>query len=168
MAGDIRIERMTEAHVEGFYRALDIVARERKYLTLLEAPPLEDTRKFALSSIGRGNVHLVALDGGEVVGWCDIRRHFFPSQAHCASLGMGLLPSWREQGLGKRLIEAAIEGARTAGMVRIELGVHADNPRAIQLYERVGFVREGVSRDAFCVDGEYTDVINMALTFRQV
>lgn len=166
MADNIRIERMTEDHVESFHRALDIVARERKYLTLLEAPPLENTRKFALSSIASGNVHYVALNGGEVVGWCDIRRHFFPSQAHCGSLGMGLLPGYRGQGLGRRLIEAAIAAAREAGMIRIEFGVHADNARAIRLYERVGFVREGVSRDAFCVDGHYTDVINMALIFR--
>jgi RimJ/RimL family protein N-acetyltransferase len=166
MAEHIRIEPMTEAHIEGFHRALDVVARERKYLTLLEAPPLEDTREFALSSIAKGNAHLVAVDGGEVVGWCDIRRHFFPSQAHCGSLGMGLIPAYRGQGLGQRLIEATIERARTAGMVRIEFGVHADNARAIRLYERVGFVREGVSRDAFCVDGAYTDVINMALISR--
>jgi len=167
MAEDIRIEPMTEGHIEGFHRVLDSVARERTYLTLLEAPPVEDVRKFALSSIAGGNVHLVALDGGELVGWCDIRRHFFPSRAHCGSLGMGLLPVYRGQGLGGRLIEAAIaQAAREAGMIRIELGVHADNARAIRLYERVGFVREGVSRDAFCVDGEYTDVINMALIFR--
>ncbi|GAA3105566.1 GNAT family protein [Rhizobium viscosum] len=166
MADDIRIEPMTEAHIESFHRALDTVARERKYLTLLEAPPLEDTRKFALSSIGKGNVHLVALDGDELIGWCDIRRHFFPSQAHCGSLGMGLLPDYREKGLGRRLIEAAIAAARQAGMIRVEFGVHADNARAIRLYESVGFVREGVSRDAFCVDGEYTDVINMAQILR--
>ncbi|WP_416064068.1 N-acetyltransferase family protein [Rhizobium sp. ZK1] len=166
MAGDIRIEPMTEGHIEGFHRVLDSVARERKYLTLLEAPPLEDTRKFALSSIANRNVHLVALHGDELVGWCDIRRHFFPSHAHCGSLGMGLLPNYRGRGLGRRLIETAIEAAREGGMIRIEFGVHADNARAIRLYERVGFVREGVSRDAFCVDGEYTDVINMALIFR--
>ncbi|MFC5756999.1 GNAT family N-acetyltransferase [Rhizobium sp. GCM10022189] len=166
MAGNIRIERMTEEHVEGFHRALDTVARERKYLTLLEAPPIEDTRGFALSSMAKGNVHLVALDGGEVVGWCDIRRHFFPSQAHCASLGMGLVPAYRGQGIGRRLIEAAIAQARAAGMIRIELGVHADNVRATRLYERVGFVHEGVSRDAFCVDGTYVDVVNMAMVSR--
>jgi len=166
MVGDIRIEPMGETHIESFHRVLDTVARERKYLTLLEAPPLEDTRKFALSSITTGNVHLVALHGDELVGWCDIRRHFFPSHAHCGALGMGLLPGYRGQGLGRRLIEAAIGVAREAGMIRIEFGVHADNARAIRLYERVGFVREGVSRDAFCVDGAYTDVINMALIFR--
>ncbi|MBB3441569.1 GNAT family N-acetyltransferase [Rhizobium sp. BK379] len=166
MAGDTGIERLNETHVEGFHRALDIVARERKFLSLLEAPPPEETRRFALSSIASGNVHFVALDGGEVIGWCDIRRHHFPSHAHRGTLGMGLLPAYRGQGLGRRLIEASIKGAQQVGMLRIELGVHADNARAIRLYEGIGFVREGVSRDAFCVDGAYKDVIEMALIAR--
>ncbi len=163
---DIRIEPMSPDHIEGFHLVLDTVARERKYLSLLEARPLEETRQFALSSIASGNVNLVALNGGEVIGWCDIRRHFFPSHAHRGSLGMGLLPGFRGQGLGRRLIEAAISAAREAGMIRIEFGVHADNARAIRLYETVGFVKEGVSRDAFHVDGDYKDVINMALILR--
>ncbi len=33
MAGDIRIEPMSEEHIEGFHRVLDTVARERKYLS---------------------------------------------------------------------------------------------------------------------------------------
>jgi RimJ/RimL family protein N-acetyltransferase len=40
--------------------------------------------------------------------------------------------------------------------------VHADNARAIALYERIGFVREGVARDAVFVDGQYRDAISMA------
>ena len=42
----VRIEPMTLDHVEGYRRALDVVARERKYLTMLEALPEPDTRRF--------------------------------------------------------------------------------------------------------------------------
>lgn len=49
---------------------------------------------------------------------------------------MGLLPGYRGRGLDRRLIEAAIEAAREAGMIRIELGVHADNARAIRFTRR--------------------------------
>jgi hypothetical protein len=42
MAGDIRIKPMSEEHIEGFHRVLDTVARERKYLSLLQAPSLEE------------------------------------------------------------------------------------------------------------------------------
>jgi RimJ/RimL family protein N-acetyltransferase len=51
----------------------------------------------------------------------------------------------------------------TVGLHRIELDVYAFNPRAQAVYERAGFVREGVRRDALRWDGEYTDAITMAI-----
>lgn len=45
---------------------------------------------------------------------------------------------------------------------RIELEVYAFNERAIRTYERVGFVREGVRRDALRWGDEVTDAIIMS------
>ena len=153
-------------HIEGFHRAVDSVARERKFLTLLEALPLPQTREFVLDNIKSGNPQFIALTGGEVVGWCDVRRHVFPAHAHRGTLGMGIVPAHRGRGLGVRLLNATLEAAFGAGFVRVELDVHADNARAIGLYERVGFVREGLIRDAVHVDGKYRDAITMALIRR--
>src|SRR5260370_1332301 len=119
-------------------RAIDSGARERKFLTLLEALPLPQTREFVLNNIQSGNPQFVALAKGEVVGWCDIRRHFFPAHAHRGTLGMGIVRAYRGCGLGTRLINATLEAAFGAGFVRVELDVHADNARAISLYGRVG------------------------------
>ena len=47
-------------------------------------------------------------------------------------------------------------------MLRIELGVYADNSRAIALYERFGFVHEGRHRGHALRDGEYVDTLTMA------
>ncbi|GAA2829376.1 acetyltransferase (GNAT) family protein [Aminobacter aminovorans] len=79
---------------------------------------------------------------------------------------MGIIRPYRERGLGLQLITAALKQARELGFVRIEFVVPADNARAIALYERVGFLREGASRDAVFVDGRYFDVINMAMIYR--
>jgi RimJ/RimL family protein N-acetyltransferase len=162
----VRIEPMTLDHVEGYRRALDVVARERKYLTMLEALPEPDTRRFVESSLENGNPMTVALAGGQVIGWCDIRREFFPSRAHRGTLGLGLLPEWRGRGVGRRLLEATLAKARGAGFKRIELDVHADNQRAIALYEKAGFVREGIVRDASLIDSVFRDAILMAIVER--
>ena len=79
---------------------------------------------------------------------------------------MGIVPAYRGRGLGLRLIQAALAQAWAARFVRVEIDVHADNARAIALYEKVGFVREGVARDAVFIDGEYRDAINMAIVDR--
>lgn len=150
-------------HIEGFHRALDVVSRERKYLAFLEAPPLESTRDFVLGLIEAGNPQFVALEGEVVVGWCDITRHQRPVFQHRGGLGMGLLPDYRGKGLGWALISTTLKAAKEAGFVRVELDVYTDNARAIALYEKAGFVREGIMRDAVCIDGYYKDMITMAL-----
>ena len=162
----VRIEPMTLDHVEGYRRALDLVARERKYLTMLEAQPEPETLRFVKSNLENGNPMMVALAGGKVVGWCDVRREFFPSRAHRGTLGMGLLPEWRGRGLGQRLLEATLAQARRSGFKRIELDVYADNLPAIALYEKAGFVREGLLRDATLIDGVFRDAILMAIVER--
>ncbi len=161
----IAIDSIREDHIESFHKALDTVSRERKYLTFLEAPPLESVRTFVLDMIENGHPQVVAVAGGDVVGWCDIRRYPQPTHAHCGTLGMGIIPGYREKGLGTRLIRAAIGQARDRGFHRVELHVHADNLRAIALYEKVGFVREGLARDAVRIDGRYIDSIGMAVVF---
>ena len=107
-----------------------------------------------------------SLAGVEIVGWCDIRRSPFPTYAHRGAVGMGVVSEHRGRGIGFRLLGAALEEAFRRGLGRIELDVRVDNLRAIALYEKVGFKREGVIRDAFFVDGEYCDAITMAVIRR--
>jgi RimJ/RimL family protein N-acetyltransferase len=48
------------------------------------------------------------------------------------------------------------------GLHRVSLDVFGFNPRAQRVYEKCGFVREGVQRDALRWDGEWHDAIVMA------
>jgi ribosomal protein S18 acetylase RimI-like enzyme len=159
----IEIVKTTQGHIESFHHALDVVAKERKYLTMLEAFPLPDTREFVLNMIEQGNPHIVATVADRVVGWCDISRHFFPAHAHRGTLAMGIIPSYRGYGVGTRLIATALDQARNAGFVRIELSVRADNSKAICLYEKVGFIKEGIQRRTVLIDGRFIDTVGMAL-----
>lgn len=163
MSDSITIEPIREDHIESFRTALDIVSRERKYLSRFEAPPPERMRVFILGMIEGGHPQFVAVVGSEVVGWCDIRKREIDSHAHRGTLGMGIIPGYRGRGLGTRLITATLDAARKAGLRRIELDVHADNLNAIALYEKAGFVREGVARDAVQIDGRFIDSIGMAI-----
>lgn len=165
MLDTIIIEPICEHHVESFREALDRVARERKYLSRFEAPPLESMRVFVQDMIDNGHPQFVATVGSEVVGWCDIRRRQIECQAHRGTLGMGIIAGYRGRGLGARLIGAALDAARAAGLRRIELEVFADNASAIALYEKCDFVHEGVARDAVRIDGRSIDSIWMALIF---
>lgn len=161
---DIRIVDTTDEHVAGFNAAVGVVARERLYIGLLDAPPMEASWHFVQSVRAAGGVHVVALDpAARVVGWCDIARHDREGFRHGGRLGMGILPEFRARGLGRRLMTNAIDRAWKAGIERIELEVFGSNARAMALYESLGFVREGVRRRARKLDGRYDDDVLMAL-----
>ena len=152
-------------HIESFHRTLDFVARERRYLALLEAPGIEQFRPFVEDVIRQGHAQFAASSDGEVVGWCDVLPRGRPIYAHVGVLGMGLLPPFRGQGIGRRLIEKALDAARSLGLSRIELTVRQDNLSAIALYEKTGFVAEGVQRNAIKLDGQHANLVMMALLF---
>lgn len=161
---NFQIVEIGDEHVTGFHHCVGVVARERLYLGLVDSPPIEGTRSFVQSVRDASGAHFVALDAeGRVVGWCDIARPTLEGFRHVGRLGMGMLPEVRGQGLGRRLADAAIAAARSRGVERIELEVFAHNTRAIRLYERLGFVHEGVRRRARKIDGRYDDNVMMAL-----
>jgi ribosomal protein S18 acetylase RimI-like enzyme len=165
MSGDVEIIPIREELIDSFHAALDVVCRERAYLAFLEAPPIEQAREFVRDNIAKGYPHLVALEQGNVVGWCDVTPAGRPTMRHGGILGMALLPEWRGRGLGRRLIGQALEAARKFGFLRVELTVRDDNVRAQALYRRVGFAVEGRKRRAVLVDGVFCDLIVMALLF---
>ena len=54
---------------------------------------------------------------------------------------LGVVPEFRGQGLGKRLVGQALEAFRGAGVRRVALEVSANNPGAVRMYKRLGFRR---------------------------
>ena len=158
-----RILPIAEEHVEGFHRCLDSVARERLYLALVQAPPLDSTRGFVLSNIANDVPQFVAVIDNEVVGWCDICPMKREGFTHCGELGMGVHVRYRRCGIGQQLVVRTIQKAKEKGLERIELEVFASNVPAIKLYEKLGFVTEGVKKKARKIDGRYDDIVEMAL-----
>jgi len=158
-----RIESIARGHIEGYWRALDSVARERRYLAFLEAPPVARVRRFALDNIRAGHAHYIAMHEDEVVGWCDVVPKDRPALQHTGVLGIGIVAEHRGKGLGAHLIGATIDGARRKGLTRIELTVRTDNPRAQRLYERAGFVTEGRIRRHMKIGDDYFDSLLMGL-----
>jgi len=158
-----QIESVTEEHIAGFNHAVDLVARERKYLARTEAPSLAESEAFVRDNIRNGNPHFVAVCSGEIVGWCDIVRMKKEVFSHCGALGMGVVAGYRRQGIGLALIRAALAGAKAIGLERVELEVYHTNTSAIALYEKVGFHAEGVKARSAKLAGTYLDMLQMAL-----
>jgi putative acetyltransferase len=157
-----RIVPIGKEHLAGFHSALDRIAREGRYLALLQAPSRARTRRFVLDSLRHGAIHLVALAGRDVVGWCDLRPKSAVTQRHSAVLGMGVVPEYRGQGIGARMLAMTLELGDARDVRRVELVVRADNVPAIALYRRFGFEVEGTCRRYLSISGVDHDALLMA------
>ena len=154
-------------HIESLTDCVAEVARERRFLAIVEGFALDQTAAWVAADRLRGNPFLVALDQDRVVGWCEVRRDLLPGRAHTGLLGMGLRALYRGQGLGRRLLEQALAAARGRGLERIELLVRSPNAQAIRLYEQTGFREEGRKRDVVRLDDGSEDELMMALHFKE-
>jgi GNAT superfamily N-acetyltransferase len=89
-----------------------------------------------------GSDVLVAERGGEVVGICQlvVFRHLQHRGGRCAEIeSVHVRHDLRSAGIGGRLLEAAVEAARTAGCYRVQLTSNAARADAHRFYERHGF-----------------------------
>lgn len=104
-----------------------------------------------------------AFVAGQIVGTASVSgvRDAFKLR-HRAGMGIAVdRPYWR-LGIGTALMQAAVESAQALGYAQLELGVYADNARAIALYERFGFERWGCVKNAFRLpEGTFCDEILM-------
>jgi ribosomal protein S18 acetylase RimI-like enzyme len=126
-------------------------------------PPPDPDRPF-LGRFGTDNV-LVAVDGEELVGslvlgpWSPLE-----SSRHVAEVnGIAVDPDRQGEGIGARLLDAAIARVRERGKRRLVLRVLSTNAGARRLYERHGFELQGGHREAFLLGGVYVDDLLMAL-----
>lgn len=62
---------------------------------------------------------------------------------------VAVLPQYRKQGIASDLLAAALQYGQQIGTRDFTLEVRAGNTAAIALYERYGFVTEGVRRDFY-------------------
>ena len=106
---------------------------------------------------------LVADLNDSIVGMVNIFPGSTESRdAHAAELGIHVLAPFRDRGVGTQLLRTALDWARDRKIEKITLSVFSTNSRALYLYAKFGFEREGVRRKQYRIRGEYVDDILMA------
>jgi len=98
--------------------------------------------------LATGAFYVVLVDG-EVRGFYRVNRHAGRSRHAAALETLAIAPSEKGSGFAHAMIEEAIEHMRSDGILRVELMVEADNPRALAFYRKLGFEQEGRLRNAY-------------------
>ena len=152
-----RLRPATAADAPALVALIASIAREGKWVrTQWPFDQAERTRRFTASlESGRARC-IVAEQSGRVIG----QVTFFPDGV-VADLGMFVERDARRRGVGRALLAAGIELARTERVETLQLEVYAHNAAALALYERAGFERYGETYSEERRSGETFNVIRM-------
>ncbi|MER5991070.1 MULTISPECIES: GNAT family N-acetyltransferase [Streptomyces] len=103
---------------------------------------------------------------GELVG--EVVLNAWDPDARSCTFRTLIGPRGRGRGLGTEATRLIVgHGFERLGLRRIQLEAYGNNPRALRVYEKVGFVVEGVRREVTFRDGEWVDEVIMAILDRE-
>lgn len=141
------------------------VRTEGRWLITTPGAVSEPSEAFWIGELIRAEESLVLVaeaDGGAVVGNVLVSVDRGRATEHIGVLSICIAAEWRDVGIGTELVAGAQSWARERGLRKLSLGVFPDNERAIVVYERRGFVREGLRRQQYRSNDEYRDEVLMA------
>jgi ribosomal protein S18 acetylase RimI-like enzyme len=142
--GGVEVRQASESDLDVIVGQIWEVAAEGRWIGS-EVPFDRAARRERLASaLANGSAAVLmactsAQDGQVAVGhiWVSIAPY------GVADIGMLVVQGWRGRGVGRLLLESAIQWAAKAGAHKMALEVWPHNEAAIALYRGAGFVEEG-------------------------
>jgi diamine N-acetyltransferase len=106
---------------------------------------------------------VAAIEGGLLVGVCGLHDIDARTRAAWYGIAIGDKGAWG-RGYGTETTRLVLDIAfATYNLNRVELRVNVDHPAALHVYEKCGFRREGVLRQAAVGRDGYQDLIVMSI-----
>ncbi|CAN8098233.1 unnamed protein product [Discula destructiva] len=149
----------------------------------LLVPPTLDDLEADLSALVSKSLLAVVIcsraasssDGGETtefhdtaIGWLTLTCPAPTLHHRSCTLGIMIAAPHQGAGYGTEAIRWALGWAfRVAGMHAVRLACFSFNERAVRLYSRLGFVKEGVAREAYYYDGQWYNRVLFSLLDRE-
>ncbi|WP_430409637.1 N-acetyltransferase family protein [Kordia sp.] len=161
---EIRLAKITDAQA--------ILNLKRGYIENTTTLPLtldeypndinKETKLIKDYEVSENSIFLVAVYEGQLIGNIDLTGSKRKKMFHTGMIGMGINKNWRNQGLGKILIENTLDWAKNHSKIEIVwLNVYASNNLGVHLYKNMGFIVSGIIKDFFKDENGYIDKIQM-------
>jgi RimJ/RimL family protein N-acetyltransferase len=148
-------------YVEDVSGQSDFLSFGRGEFELTESEEQEFLRKFQASD---NQLYILGIIDDTIVSTLNFSAGRRLRVRHTGEFGMSVQKQFWGRGIGSLMLDVLIGWAKQTHVVtKINLRVRTDNQRAIQLYERQGFVKEGTIQKELLLDGKYYDNYWMGL-----
>ncbi len=142
---------------------LDLESEFRAYEPGERKDSVESYSKYLSEMIKSENSTLIVAEiDGRLAGLVEAYGGKYNRNKHSVHLVIAVLKEFWGKGIGKNLIVKCIEWAEDKNIHRLDLSVFTYNTKAIELYEKMGFAKEGIKKHSFKVDGKFVDEYLMA------
>jgi len=149
-------------HAPQFSDIIESIAREDEFLQPSDTMSSLSAYRFVEQQLIDNAPMFVAMDGEQMVGWCEVSVSDLPLCRHNGLLSMGVTEAFRRQGVGTHLINKCLAVARSHGFERVELSVLDTNTVAQNFYKKNDFIVEGIKRRSLKKGKKYFNEILMA------
>ncbi|NHI92073.1 MAG: GNAT family N-acetyltransferase [Candidatus Lokiarchaeota archaeon] len=121
----------------------------------------EENRINFLNKIKKPNFDLViAIYEDKVIGQATLDQYEKIRWRHVAIVGIAIHPNFHDQGLGTKMLKILEQIAISKKIEKLELSTFEFNKRAIQVYLKLGYEKEGFQRKSIKLEnGEYRNLI---------
>lgn len=156
----VNVRKIKAEDAAGFIALNQELAKETKLMMRELEECITDVavvEKMIESFHKKGDFFYVAEVNEKMIGFTMAMKESLNRTKHRAYVVIGIRQAYQGQGIGGRLFDQLDKWAHEQSLRRLELTVMVHNEVGIALYEKKGFMVEGVKKDSMCVDGEYVD-----------
>ncbi|HYF03913.1 MAG TPA: GNAT family protein [Patescibacteria group bacterium] len=162
--GNITIRRAEITDAEALADCMaNIHAEDLDTIFKRNKPTLTDAQQLIqLVGLMANSFLLIAEEKGRIVAMLDFTAFKDIQRSHSGMFGISVVKEFRSKGIGQSLIEMLLKELKNTNISRVELQVFSNNPKAVKLYESLGFEHEGRKRRAVRIGDKYCDILLMA------
>ncbi|MCL7747130.1 GNAT family N-acetyltransferase [Halalkalibacter alkaliphilus] len=143
------------------------IIEQGTYIQKERVRTVEEEEAFIEEMKESGNMYIVVEVNGAVRGIARVIRGELEMKRHTGLFRTWLHEDAQGKGIGKKVMEYTLAWCNREYLHKLCLTVFASNKVAISLYEKAGFVTEGIQKEQAYLNGAYDDELFMAYFFNR-
>ncbi|MGY3716483.1 N-acetyltransferase family protein [Sutcliffiella cohnii] len=159
---EVVLRPITLQDAEDIVTAVTSIIEAGEYIQKDVPRTVEEERQFIQSMIDNENMYMGVEREGKVIGIARIIKGDIKMKRHTGLFRTWIIEEGQGLGIGKKIMEYTNAWCRQYKLRKLCLTVFSTNKPAYKLYERYGFVEEGVQKEQAYINGQYVDEILMA------